>query len=60
MPSVEIKTPIPANEQSQTHALDNAAIRIDISLTYSFHLAMEQYHKTQESENQLAILIVKS
>jgi len=51
MPSVEFKTPIPLNERSQTHSLDHAATGIASSISYLFHLAMEQYHKEQESEN---------
>jgi len=60
MPSVELKTPIPADNRSQPHALDYTATWIDNLLTYSFHMAMDHHYKTQETENKLAILIVKS
>jgi hypothetical protein len=59
MPSMGFETPSPAIEQPQTHVLDHEGTRIGTSLTHLLHLAMEQYHKEQEGENKLAIILVK-
>jgi hypothetical protein len=64
---VGFQSPIAASERTQTQALDRPATGIGFSIIYSFHLAIciMQYllvesNKSQDNENKLAILAIKS